>query len=584
MIPATSFQLQSSRKTNKDDEIAQKNPPVSASGLSTRTGDKRSSLNVPARTILDLPSEILRLVLRLHFYDAPPPCRNRLSPSDCQSISTCRLGWISVTHVCSYLRNIAIYDSFLWREIAFSLGPSWSSLMLARARRQPLVIESVANGEGENAMAQELATIRDHITHIESIDLIGSRLALLPLVEELSKPAPLLESISLSLPQNAKPGQGVIIPHFLAQSAPRLRRVSLHGCGFTWHAIRFAGLEHLSVTMPAPPPARAHHTLVTISQIPTYYELLGLLDLLKSSLRTLVLKYCIPRRLIARIPSPIDLARLEFASFAGPADDSITLLSDIALPLSADLHLACTDVHARSADLSGVVPFVRERLAALAEAGTFARTISLHAARGAFHAASETALWAAAYPSAEVSDPRAAHPRPFLRLNISDPSPHSASARHNDFARVLLQAMPLQELRTLMHSLLPRHGGASAWPTINAFQITVLNSPRLEDVQVSGAAAWPWALAMFRPDGPSSPTVRFEALRTVRVVGSDVDARLEVLNRVSVLRQIELCVWGCSFHERVPALREITFVGCSGVEPGAGPWGCDRDILVRVEE
>jgi len=49
-----------------------------------------------------------------------------------------RLGWITVTHVCGFWRQVALDCRNLWTHSRFDLGLEWTTEMLRRARDAPL--------------------------------------------------------------------------------------------------------------------------------------------------------------------------------------------------------------------------------------------------------------------------------------------------------------------------------------------------------------------------------------------------------------------------------------------------------------
>ncbi|KAA1470123.1 hypothetical protein DENSPDRAFT_774533, partial [Dentipellis sp. KUC8613] len=51
------------------------------------------------------------------------------------------LGWILVTHVCRRWRHIAIDYAMLWTHINFALGSAWTTRMIERSRKAPLIVQ-----------------------------------------------------------------------------------------------------------------------------------------------------------------------------------------------------------------------------------------------------------------------------------------------------------------------------------------------------------------------------------------------------------------------------------------------------------
>ncbi|KAI0245772.1 hypothetical protein BJV78DRAFT_1105379, partial [Lactifluus subvellereus] len=63
----------------------------------------------------------------------PPEILYGLFPSG-PTRTQIKLGWITITHVCSHWRQVALSGPTLWRTIIFHLGAEWAEEMLARSK------------------------------------------------------------------------------------------------------------------------------------------------------------------------------------------------------------------------------------------------------------------------------------------------------------------------------------------------------------------------------------------------------------------------------------------------------------------
>lgn len=174
---------------------------------------RRNALSRPCR----LPSEVLARCF--WFLVAIDPPR-----------SASLLGWIQILHVCAHFRQVALSEPLLWTEISFTLGRKWASHMVSLAKAAPLSIKKTVTAYQWISCKDEVRQlVHDHISHIRELVLEEDSGPLSSMVD-VAEPAPILETLDLRLRNIYRSTEDhIIAPNFLAQHAPRLRTIHLHG-------------------------------------------------------------------------------------------------------------------------------------------------------------------------------------------------------------------------------------------------------------------------------------------------------------------------------------------------------------------
>ena len=157
------------------------------------------------------------------------------------------LSWLHAAQVCHQ-----------WREIALNHPPFWSNVnltnltlagaveILARAKNAPLYLEAripIASWDRDrvNAFTMELQTRVSQICHLS---INAEPFDLLRVFDELSFPAPILETLSVSQP--VEPGG--TLPHTLFGGVtPRLSSLKLHDVDINWESPLLKGLRYLEI-------------------------------------------------------------------------------------------------------------------------------------------------------------------------------------------------------------------------------------------------------------------------------------------------------------------------------------------------
>jgi hypothetical protein len=269
-----------------------------------------------------LPSKLLAQIF--HFY-----ALEGLSWS-----SGVTLGWISVTHVCRYWRQVALEDTSLWTRIAgFPQSTSWIAEMLLRSKCAPLTIDLYGPPD-----LDVLSMFPSHISHTRELRLRNLSVAHVDSIKELCcLEAPVLEHFELDMSDTPFP----VIFHPLVGTklfkdhAPKLRTFSLHHAGIPWSIIPRSQLTELRIILPC--------DLSDIDDIPLP-NISQFIDVLTNSpaLEDLVLQFCLPS-----MPSfffseqTIHLSHLSHLDLAGSGSSVANSLKMLKLPSLIKLHLRC---------------------------------------------------------------------------------------------------------------------------------------------------------------------------------------------------------------------------------------------------
>lgn len=167
------------------------------------------------------------------------------------------LGWIALTHVCHYWRDLALNMPSLWTAPAFSLGSRWVSEMIIRSKDRPLTLmHSKLAYEGSALQSSRLAIagaedviniLREHLYRVQHMELDRSfpSTSIVTVLSTLCRPAPLLRALKIYKTGSERP---ISIPsNFLAGNAPLLCSLELRHVEDDWMVPAIRSLYHLVV-------------------------------------------------------------------------------------------------------------------------------------------------------------------------------------------------------------------------------------------------------------------------------------------------------------------------------------------------
>ncbi|KAI0248723.1 hypothetical protein BJV78DRAFT_1233838 [Lactifluus subvellereus] len=192
-----------------------------------------------------------------------------------------RLGWITVTHVCSLWRRVALDHSCLWTDQRFNLGLKWTAEMLCRAGSAPLNLTFSEEFVPFPPSKDDAATVISKLLHRVSTLIVKEGAFKPAVLDALTLPAPLVSSLRMS----SASGKLVILPRSLfADSDPKLRHLFLCNILPIWTAPVLTGLKSMCLKI------NCH---ADVGDIPSYTDLFDALRAMPG-LEALELGGCLP--------------------------------------------------------------------------------------------------------------------------------------------------------------------------------------------------------------------------------------------------------------------------------------------------
>ena len=135
------------------------------------------------------------------------PCRSQLPTNhntdgmvipDGMTLAQFRLGWITITHVCSLWRHIALDHCTLWTHHLFNLGLEWTTEILRRAGGAPLKLSFSEQAVPYPPSEDNVANVIPRLLHRVSTLTIEERACTSAVLDTLTLPAPLMRSLTIS--------------------------------------------------------------------------------------------------------------------------------------------------------------------------------------------------------------------------------------------------------------------------------------------------------------------------------------------------------------------------------------------------
>ncbi|KAI0812232.1 hypothetical protein BC629DRAFT_926118 [Irpex lacteus] len=202
--------------------------------------------------LLSLSPETLGVVLTFLRSADPPFVPSKVS-STRPGFPT--LGWLNVTHVCRYLRSVALEYPALWTTVLCTRNcrlwlPDW----LERSKDLPLTVVTSPTilptfvNTYANAIARAFEDPH-HFSRIQRLRIPNADVVTPFLELFLVRPAPQLGTISISRLSDRR--RHLLPPGLFAGYAPRLREVNLDGFFVAWWTFKFPAVTHLSIRLPS---------------------------------------------------------------------------------------------------------------------------------------------------------------------------------------------------------------------------------------------------------------------------------------------------------------------------------------------
>src|SRR6266702_1281523 len=207
--------------------------------------------------VFSLPTEVITAIFS--FLRVP-----RGSPPFTLGEKPDHLAWLRVAHICHQWREIALNQPLFWSYVDFTtFSPAGVAEILARAKTVPLHSQArIPIGHWDHARSIAFQEeLQGHVSHIYHLSISAEPLRLHRTLKGLVSPAPTLEYLSLSSPddwQNREIGVRPLVPDTLFDgSTPRLSCLARWNCDISWKSPLLRGLKHLMLEMRTPFEGRA---------------------------------------------------------------------------------------------------------------------------------------------------------------------------------------------------------------------------------------------------------------------------------------------------------------------------------------
>ena len=260
-----------------------------------------------------------------------------------------RFGWIAVTHVCSFWRQVALGHRIFWTYHWFNVHHEWTAEMLRRAGDAPLELTLSDEIVPFPPSKSDAATVISQLLHrvrsltIEEGALTASVLAC------LTSPAPLLDTLSITS------AHVVLLPlsHF-SVNVPKLRDLYICNVFPAWTSAAFTGLKRLSVVV-------ERHT--DTSYVPTYPELFDLLQSMPH-LEVLLLRGCLPLGPFPHclVDQVTLVPNLQYLSLDGHTFGCRQILGHLNFPPEAAIFVTCVTDDMTGQECCDILPLLMSRL------------------------------------------------------------------------------------------------------------------------------------------------------------------------------------------------------------------------------
>ena len=232
------------------------------------------------------------------------------------------LGWIKVSHVCSYWREVALEYPQLWTRIQLDLGKAWVLEMSTRAKQASLIFESYY-------FERSVRLISPHWPRAGVVILSGLVTPVRDL-QPIDIPAPMMEHFELSV-GNRYDLIMKLSDDLFSKHAPLLRTASFDGLAIPWSSPVFHNLISLKV-----------HGVVR-SKIPSYDNFFDALSNMPY-LETLSISETLPPLHASSSGRPqktVALSHLSSLSLSGTWSRCMAFLEIVEFPPLATMTLCC---------------------------------------------------------------------------------------------------------------------------------------------------------------------------------------------------------------------------------------------------
>ncbi|KAI0319207.1 hypothetical protein OF83DRAFT_837685 [Amylostereum chailletii] len=282
-----------------------------------------------------LPVELLGMIFTILSNDDRP--RQSLISAFSLGSSRPNLGWIRVTHVCHYMRNVCLSMKLLWAKVIFTF-PSATSVILSRMENTPFPLRwdfsCDMSSLSKNALVVEAL---QHLPQITDLDLTADDRTFNDIASRMSSyTAESLEKLSLTHSEKISPTTPTCYAFqttLFAGRTTKLRHLSLRRCTIPWGSPLFQDLTRMEIIL---------DELIPSSKLSSIENLLDILSG-APSLAVLKLVYAIPKSSPSGALPVVALNHLQYIYLVGERSDVMALWTHVILPKGAVANVECVD-------------------------------------------------------------------------------------------------------------------------------------------------------------------------------------------------------------------------------------------------
>lgn len=264
--------------------------------------------------------------------------------------------WVNVSYVCRHWRDIALNCSTLW-SFLFVSSQHWTDELLARSKTTPLKVRVDSEYPKQSKELYLLEKVAPQAGRIEDISLQLTRREAERILSLLSSPAPLLQTLQISVEKSNYLGENALVSGVLFDGyTPALRKLELVNYAFPLTSPALRGLTTLRLRD------------LGASFQPTLASLMTALSRMQD-LAHLYLENALPSARTSPInqsfkdPQQLSFPNLSRLSIVAPFTTVVLLLSCLDIPLKTQVRLRCCfEPHAE--DHSPIYPLLAKRFAA----------------------------------------------------------------------------------------------------------------------------------------------------------------------------------------------------------------------------
>ncbi|KAI0058004.1 hypothetical protein BV25DRAFT_1325743 [Artomyces pyxidatus] len=500
------------------------------------TSGDTSQSNDPT-PIARLPPEVLARVFSFNVLIEPPSPRPfPPRPSLPSTTRITGLGWINLTHVCRFWRQVALGEPTLWADLNVDLGPKWTAVMLERSKSVPISVSrgvfsevTTLGGTPQDWRLESIIeVVSKHHSHLGQLQLTGDSNIVPVVAKLLSSSTPVLQSLDLQINTEWDDVRNTIpTPPFesVVTSAPQLRFIVMTRCQPSWAYPLPYPLTHLEIRLPTAamrlgvgdPGVTAVSPLAFDNIVASLRNMPGL--------KTLILEHCLPSRPSVPPDSSSQLVALpELATLVlgGKTVDCFNIVQSIQIPPTTKvaLSMACMVSGGRGEECEIVLPFIKAHLAKRDADAPPLRTLNISdsAGIGLFIQG-----WTISTPEPNFQP---YHLTPLIHLLFGFDS--EGDGTNLDVVRNVCNALPLEGLETLSLDVQDFQDQWSPQTWVEDFA----RYKKVRSLHAASAAATPLciALSLDLPTSQESSPIEFDAqsvlfprLKQLSLAGATLD-------------------------------------------------------------